>query len=436
MKFPTTTSSEELRHALRSQLAFARMQTDRLFEMLAPAAIHERPIPERHRIVFYLGHFEAFDWNMVGQTLFGARSFNSEFDRLFAFGIDPIDGQLPQDRPEDWPSVDEIRSYNQRVRRAVDECLEKATFADSREPFGENGLMFRVGIEHRLMHAETLSYMLHWLPYHLKRGTGDINAINNNKDGEPREPRMAEIPAGPAILGQARGEGSFGWDNEFESHRVFVPEFSIEAFNVTNGQFVEFVQAGGYQERSFWSDEGWQWLQSSGIRHPKFWIQRGDHWLLRTMFDEIPLPMSWPVYVSHAEANAYARHAGKSLPTEAQYHRAAFNSGDAGRPSGNFDFRSWTPHPVGSIPESRSAFGVYDLVGNGWEWTSTTFAPFPGFQPFSFYPGYSADFFDGRHFVLKGASPRTAALLVRQSFRNWFQPHYPNVYATFRCVKK
>jgi len=434
VKFPTTISTEELRHALRDQLAFARMQTDRLFEMLDPKAIHERPIPERHRIVFYLGHFEAFDWNMVGQTSFGARSFNSEFDRVFAFGIDPIDGQLPQDRPEDWPSVNEIRSYNQRVRQAVDEYLEKASFAHSDEPFMENGQIFHVVIEHRLMHAETLSYMFHWLPYHLKRGATDIDAIN--KDGEPREPRMADIPAGQATLGQAAGEGSFGWDNEFESHRVFVPEFSIDVFNVTNKQFLEFVQAGGYQQRSFWSDEDWQWLQTSGTRHPKFWIQRGDHWFYRTMFDEIPLPMSWPVYVSHAEAAAYARQAGKSLPTEAQYHRAAFGSGDTGVQDGNFDFRSWTPRPVGSMPESRSAFGVFDLVGNGWEWTSTTFAPFPGFRPFPFYPGYSADFFDGRHFVLKGASPRTAALLARPSFRNWFQPHYPNVYAAFRCVKK
>jgi len=90
---------------------------------------------------------------------------------------------------------------------------------------------------------------------------------------------------------------------------------------------------------------------------------------------------------------------------------------------------------VGAFPGRASAFGIYDLVGNGWEWTGTPFAPFKGFEPFPFYPGYSANFFDGKHFVMKGASPRTAASLVRESFRNWFQPHYPNVYATFRCVE-
>jgi formylglycine-generating enzyme required for sulfatase activity len=102
---------------------------------------------------------------------------------------------------------------------------------------------------------------------------------------------------------------------------------------------------------------------------------------------------------------------------------------------GNFNFQSWSPEPAGASPEAVSAFGVFDLVGNGWEWTSSLFAPFDGFQRFPFYPGYSADFFDRKHYVLKGASPRTASLLTRRSFRNWFQPHYPYIYATFRCVE-
>ena len=164
------------------------------------------------------------------------------------------------------------------------------------------------------------------------------------------------------------------------------------------------------------------------------------------MFEEVPLPLDWPVYVSHAEAAAYARFVGKSLPTEAQFHRAAYGTpegvereypwGDAppdvGR--GNFDFQRWDPVAVGSYPGGRSAFGLEDTLGNGWEWTSSLFAPFPGFEPFPFYRGYSANFFDGKHYVMKGASPRTAACMLRRSFRNWFQPHYPFVYASFRCV--
>ncbi len=172
------------------------------------------------------------------------------------------------------------------------------------------------------------------------------------------------------------------------------------------------------------------------------------------MFEDLPLPLDWPVYVSHAEASAYARWAGKSLPTEAQWHRAAYGSPDENRQKkkserpypwgaetpdgrfGNFDFARWDPTPVGSFPAGNSAFGLADLMGNGWEWTATPFAPFAGFQPFEFYPGYSANFFDGAHYVMKGGSARTAACMLRPSFRNWFQPHYQYVYAGFRCVSK
>ena len=171
-----------------------------------------------------------------------------------------------------------------------------------------------------------------------------------------------------------------------------------------------------------------------------------DQWYYRTMFDEVALPLEWPVYVSHAEASAYARWSGKSLPSEAQWHRAAYGTRDgAERPYpwgveapaaklGNFDFHRWDPTSVGAFPAGRSAFGVADMLGNGWEWTSSLFAPFPGFEPFPFYRGYSADFFDGKHFVMKGGSSRTAACMLRRSFRNWFQPHYQYVYAGFRCV--
>jgi formylglycine-generating enzyme required for sulfatase activity len=140
------------------------------------------------------------------------------------------------------------------------------------------------------------------------------------------------------------------------------------------------------------------------------------------------------VYVSHAEASAYARWAGKALPTEAQWQRAA-----AGAPfaaDGNFDFRRWEPSSVRAHPGNRSAFGVQGQYGNGWEWTSTTFGPLPDFEPFPFYLGYSANFYDDKHFVLKGGSPRTAACMLRPSFRNWFQAHYQYVYAGFRCVER
>jgi formylglycine-generating enzyme required for sulfatase activity len=216
------------------------------------------------------------------------------------------------------------------------------------------------------------------------------------------------------------------------------------------------MTAGGYDEARYWSPSDWEWKRQHDISHPVFWQRRADQWFCRTMFSEIPLPDEWPVYVSHAEASAYARWAGKALPTEAQWHRAAFgtpegphelNRGEGperqypwgdehpGPSRGNFDFCHWDPTPAGAFPAGASAYGVMDLVGNGWEWTSTPFAPFPGFRAFPFYPGYSANFFDGKHHVMKGGSARTAATLLRRSFRNWFQGHYQYVYAGFRCVE-
>jgi len=196
-----------------------------------------------------------------------------------------------------------------------------------------------------------------------------------------------------------------------------------------------------------WSPDAFAWVRQEAIEHPQFWTRADATWKWRGMFGDIDLPAAWPVYVSQAEAAAYARWKGARLPSEAEYHRAAFAEpsgherqypwGDASPDAshGVFDFASWNPVAVGRHPAGRSAWGVHDLMGNGWEWTSTDFAPFDGFRAMASYPEYSADFFDGQHKVMKGASPATAAELLRRSFRNWFRPNYPYVYAGFRCVR-
>jgi len=275
----------------------------------------------------------------------------------------------------------------------------------------------------------------------------DYLSVASPLPAPPVVSRTIDLPDGIATLGAPRGGKTFGWDNEFDEHSVQVPTFAIGSHKVTNGEFLSFVRDGGYEDWRFWNDADWAWIKAQNIGHPHLWFRRQDQWFYRAMFEEVPLPLDWPVYVSHAEATAYARFAGGALPTEAQFHRAAYGTpegmeraypwGDAAPDAcrGNFDFQRWDPVAVGISPAGRSAFGLEDTVGNGWEWTSTPFAPHPGFAPSPFYPGYSSDFFDGEHFVVKGASPRTAACLLRRSFRNWFQPHYPYVYASFRCVR-
>lgn len=400
-----------VQHNLLTRLAEARSQTDRLFEMVRPEALYERPIPERHRIIFYIGHLEAFDWNLLSPHLTGLKPFHPQFDQLFAFGIDPVGGGLPSDQPGDWPSLAEVRGYVDRVRNSLDGI--------------DDPKLLNVAIEHRLMHAETLAYMLHQLPFEDKaHQDGHFEVSAGRVDF-----RMVEIPAGTATLGN--DEGEFGWDNEYDAHSVAVPAFAIDQYKVTNGQYLRFMNTGGYEDASLWSPSDWNWRSEQNITQPVFWKRRDGDWLYRTMFEEIPLPPDWPVYVSHAEASAYARWAGKKLPTEAQWHIAAAESHQ-----GYVDFERWDPWPVNAFPLGRSPFGVAGLVGNGWEWSSSIFAPFDGFRPFPFYPGYSANFFDGKHYVMKGGSTRTDACMLRPSFRNWFQPHYQYAYAGFRLVSE
>lgn len=436
---------------LFSRLEESRARTDSLFELLSPNSYYDRPIRERHRLIFYLGHLEAFDWNLLSPAL-DLRPANATFDRLFAFGIDPLEGNLPTDKPADWPNIRQVEDYVWRARRNLDAALENADFYDRAQNARRFETLLHVAIEHRLMHAETLAYLLHNL------AAEKLLHRNFLQEDARRAPsrRRIRIPRGFATLGQRRGWGeNFGWDNEFEEQRIYEPEFSIDEFPVTNADFLEFVRAGGYQEKSFWKEADWEWKEKEGLSHPYRWIlERGSsplaldaRWRCRTMFGTVPLPPSWPVYASHSEASAYAAWAGVKLPTESQWHRAAYGLCDGTErdypwgftppeaSKGNFHFESWDPCAVDSHPMGASAFGVQDLLGNGWEWTSTAFGPLPGFEPFPFYRGYSADFFDGKHYVMKGGSARTDAVMLRRSFRNWFQPNYPHVFATFRCVE-
>ena len=142
------------------------------------------------------------------------------------------------------------------------------------------------------MHAETLAYMLHRLPIDRKSASTDLPEIAT----PPVAHLMVEIPAGVATLGLPRDNRIFGWDNEFESHKVNVPAFSIDRYKVTNRQFLDFVAAGGYETRALWSDADWTWKSAQGVSHPAFWKHAGNEWLYRTMFDEVPLPPDWPVY--------------------------------------------------------------------------------------------------------------------------------------------
>jgi iron(II)-dependent oxidoreductase len=438
---PAIIPSAEARDVLLARMAAARRQTDKLFELVRPGSLYDRPIAERHRIIFYRGHLEAFDWNLLQPRLPKAQVFDRGLDQLFAFGIDPVDGALPSDFPSDWPVQPHVERYVSRIRAGLDAILPNLEFSDWAGEETPDQLL-HVAIEHRLMHAETLAYMLHQLPIEKKIPESQTPVVASN----PLVAGMVEIPEGCSTLGLPRQGSLFGWDNEYEAHTVHAPAFLADRYKVTNRDYLEFVRAGAYQQSSLWTPEDWKWITQQQITHPVFWKRAGDRFLYRGMFAETSLPLEWPVYVSHAEASAYARWIGKRLPTEAEWQRACYGTREvrerqfpwgSDRPAGDhgyFAFERWDPCPVNAFPRAASSFGVEGMLANGWEWTSSVFQPFPGFRPFPFYEGYSANFFDGRHYVIKGGSTRTDASMLRRSFRNWFQPHYQYVYAGFRCA--
>ena len=345
-----------------------RARSRELFDLVVPDAYFDRPIPLRNPIVFYEGHLPAFSVNTLIKRTLKREGIDERLETLFARGIDPEDEASVKNPTDLWPSREEVHAYGRAADALIEEALVEADQA-----------AFTI-LEHEQMHQETLLYMLHEMPHAKKvRGTRDEGRVTALPLAT-RESR--QIPAGSTTLGTP--DGTFGWDNEFGAHVVDVPAFSIDAYAVTNGDWLEFMQA-------------------TGASAPHFWARGEREWFWRGMFDMHPLPLDAPVWVTHDQASAYARWKGARLPTEAEWHRA---------------------HDL----------GVADLTGQGWEWTSTLFAPYPGFRPMDAYPEYSVDFFDGAHYVMKGASPATARELIRPGFRNWFRPAYPYVYATFRCV--
>ena len=441
----TTAATALNREALADWYRRNRRRSRQLFDIVRPEAYYSRPISLRHPIVFYEGHLPAFSLNTLVKKALGRPGVDQRLERLFARGIDPEDeASASRSQRDQWPSRDDVRRFADDCDALILEALANAPLEQSGHPLLHEGQAVYAILEHEAMHQETMLYMWHQLSYELKQAPATASA---DASGATPSPVRVAVPAGPATLGARPGEIPFGWDNEFSGFTVDVPAFRIDVHNVTNEQFMEFVDAGGYRQPEWWTPAAFDWIRREAIEHPRFWARHDGTWTWRGMFGDIDLPPAWPVYVSQAEASAYARWKGARLPTEAEYHRAAFAgpSGDERQhpwgdappdPSrGLFDFASWNPVAVGRHPAGQSAWGVHDLMGNGWEWTSTEFAPFDGFRAMASYPEYSADFFDGEHLVMKGASPATAVELLRRSFRNWFRPNYPYVYATFRCVR-
>ena len=435
---------------LRARFTAAWARTDAIFDIVGVAGMVAKPIVWRHPFIFYMGHLPAFSWKQICGGILGWKSCNAYFDDLFCRGIDPdVDtGECHwhPDVPEHWPSLEETEEYRNNVREMIAESLDALPYCYSTSVMASGERVFEMVLEHEYMHQETLLYMIQQLPPAAKRRPKDFTGY---KFGLTPAGRSVRIPAGKARMGAKFNDLPFGWDNEFGEATFEVRGFNIETLPVTNGEFFEFVASGAYNRAGYWRKADWRWKNLENKQYPACWRKERGEWKYRTIFDDLALEKvsSWPVYVSLAEARAFAAWRGKRLPTEAEFHRAAYygpneretnypwGNDEPGARHGNFNFISWAPDPAGSHPAGASRWGVLGLTGNGWELTDTPFLPLPGFMAYMpTYPDYSKDFFEGKHFVIKGASWATDSALLRPSFRNWYQAHYPYVFAKFRCV--
>ncbi len=420
-----------------------RAATLRLFDLCDERDLHESPGFGYRPIIWHLAHMGVFEAYWLLQKAQGLAAPDARYERIF----DPI--STPREESKNLPTRAEMEAYLRRVRAGVLGYLEGFDF-DSRDPFKRGGYVFQLVLEHERQHQETLCYLLQMLdPSKKARPAATVNNADahNVSSSAADVGELVSVPAGEFLMG-ASGD-SFAYDNEHPARSLFLPEFRIARAPVTNGEFARFVSEGGYERREFWTEEGWTWREKENWTHPLYWRRADDGaWAERRMFDEAALELYHPVTgVSFYEAEAYARFAGKRLPTEAEWDKAAswdargntkrrFAWGDEAPDSSrcNYGMESWGTTPVGSFTAGASAYGCLDMTGNVWEWTSTPFDAFPGFEPFP-YPEYSQTWFDGDHRVLKGGSWATNPSLLRTSFRNFFRRHFRIAFAGLRLAE-
>ncbi len=412
----------------------------RLFGLIAnEKAFFVRHEPLRHPPIFYFAHPATFYVN----KLFVARHFTTRIDpameAMMAVGVDEMSWDDLNSAHYDWPTVDAVRRYRQRVRQRVDAFIRTMPLE---LPIRQDSpaWMILMGIEHERIHLETSSAILRQMPLADLRREADLTADEKGlwRTCRAAGPRPAnpwvEVAAQSVRLGKRDDDQTYGWDNEYGTEEVRLPAFSASRQLVSNGEFLEFVEAGGYGDESLWTDEGRGWLQYTKATHPRFWRRHSTTWSQRNLLDEIPLPLDWPVEINCLEAQAWCawkrQQTGLNiqLPTEAHWQllRGTIDTDQPhwGSAPGNINLE----HFASSCPVTMFPQGEFcDVIGNVWQWTRTPIMPFKGFEVHPLYDDFSVPTFDGRHNLIKGGSwistGNEALASARYAFRRHFYQH-------------
>ncbi len=425
-----------MREDLRVRLDRVRRQTLDLLNNLEDADLARQAHLDWSPIGWHLGHIAYTEAYWLLARCAGDERLASRYGGRF------VTTEVPKDlRSAILPCRAELEAYLREVRTASLAALDRFGFEDD-HPLLRGGAIVHMVIQHEAQHLENIAIVTGLLGLQKEAApTCPASRVGSLE----RDRMMVRVPGGRFELGATRAIERC-YDNERDAHAVEVGDFRIDRLPVTNRRYLAFVDARGYREKSLWSENGRRWLDASGAAAPFGWQRTEGAWRRRGLSTIAPLVPDEPVCgVSWFEADAFARFEGRRLPTEAEWERAAtfdpaggkrmhaWGDGPPGRPHANHDLAVGGPTPVGAHPSGASRLGCQDLHGNVWEWTSSVFAPYPGFAPFA-YEGYSMPYFDGVHRVLRGGSFATSPEVLRATFRNWYAPHVREIFAGLRCA--
>ena len=424
---------------MAEDLEAVRRRSLDLLDPLDDDGLRRQHSPLMSPLVWDLAHVGNYEELWLLREVAGAPAIDAALDDLYDAFRHPRPNRpaLPLLGPA------EARRYIAQVRGRVLDTLEgvdlDAFHMKGGRPLLAGGFVYGMVVQHEHQHDETMLATLQLMGEPGYRPLAPAPPSGWPVSGE------ITVPAGPFVMG-SDGE-AWAYDNERPAHVVDLPAFRIDAAPVTNAEYVEFIAAGGYHEPRWWSTDGWAWRQKAGLEAPEFWrAEGGGRWSRLRFGWREDVPLDEPVqHVCWYEADAYTRWAGKRLPTEAEWEKAASSSpegvkrrwpwggGDVDRRA-NLGGSRFRPAPVGAYPAGVSAYGCHQMIGDVWEWTSSDFEPYPGFATFP-YREYSEVFFGSGYKVLRGGSWAASPLAVRTTFRNWDYPIRRQIFAGFRGAR-
>jgi gamma-glutamyl hercynylcysteine S-oxide synthase len=417
-------------------LTEARDRTSLLISGLSDEDLHRQHDPLMSPIIWDVGHIAHFEELWLTQNLDGPIEF-SEMPGMY----NPFEHPRATRASLALPTLTQMMTRLREIRARVLDRLDRLEWDDD-NPLLEGGYVYNMVLQHEYQHNETILQTLQLKkgePYHAPRAI-DFPARS------PSTGEMVGFGGGRVTIGT--GDRSAAYDNERPVHEVDLRPFLIDRNPVTNGRYLDFIADKGYEREELWTDAGRRWLAESGAVAPKYWIPEGNDWINRTMDVVRPVDPTRPVcHVCYHEAEAFAKWDGKRLPTEFEWEAAAswdpstrasrrfpWGDSDADSSKANIDQLSFDIAPIGTYDASVSPIGCYGMIGDVWEWTSSDFSGYPGFQSFP-YKEYSEEFFGSDYKVLRGGSWATRPGAIRSTFRNWDYPIRRQIFSGFRCAE-